>query len=67
MKNFAVAFVVVGIVLFTVLVFHFAPAAVAVYALATGAPWAHTACAVLVLLFVARNVSRVWRNLGKSA
>jgi hypothetical protein len=66
-KNFAVAFVVVGIVLFTVLVYHVAPAAVAVYALATGAPWAHTACAVLVLLLVASNVGRVWRKLGKPA
>jgi hypothetical protein len=65
-KNFAVAFVVAGIVLFAA-VFHFAPAVVAVYARATGAPWANTACAVLVLLLVANNVFRVLRKLGEPA
>lgn len=64
MKNLAAAFLVVSVV-FLAALFHLAPAAIAVYALATGAPWASTACAVLVLLFVATNLARVGRAVNR--
>lgn len=66
MKNLAAAFIVV-LVVFLATLFHLAPAAVAVYALATGAPWASATCAVLVLLFVANNLARAVRALNREA